>query len=151
MTDPPPVASGGASIDLEAIEKRIKLAQRIHGVSFDGYGDDEPREPVDIQRDRDRAALMREVQRLQAENAELVRSLRSRERVQPDDLALDAEDYRAARDACLAEAQWWHDDGIKHPADRENYAGAEKTWRLSASRFDAALKRARERVIAGQR
>lgn len=48
-----------------AIQARVSLAQQVWGVSFDGSPDQE-RSPVDILRDRDRAALVREVERLQA-------------------------------------------------------------------------------------
>ena len=55
-----------APLDLEPIRKRIELAQRMFGVSFDGYPDTE-RTAVDIQRDRDRSALLREVEVLRVE------------------------------------------------------------------------------------
>lgn len=65
MTEP--VQPSAAKLDLEPIRKRVQLAQRMFGVSFDGYPDIE-REAVDIQRDRDRSALLREVERLLAES-----------------------------------------------------------------------------------
>lgn len=62
--------SAAPALDVEPIRKRIKLAQQMFGVSFDGYPDID-REAVDIQRDRDRSALLREVERLAGEVARL--------------------------------------------------------------------------------
>jgi hypothetical protein len=59
-------SSPASPLDLEPIRQRVKLAQRMFGVSFDGYPDMD-REPVDIQRDQDRSALLRELERVRAE------------------------------------------------------------------------------------
>lgn len=69
MTHEGSAGPGLTKSELEAIRKRIALAQRMFGVAFDGYPDTE-RAPVDIQRDRDRSALVREVERLRDEIAD---------------------------------------------------------------------------------